>query len=122
MDSVRSICPFCCLGCNLKLIIDKGAIVGIEYLSEGPNEGALCTRGNTSYEIVQHPDRLAVPLIRNDSGFKEVSWSDALKFLSERLLKIKSEHGPRSIGIVASARTSNEDCYVTQKFAHKNSE
>ncbi|MEM1901223.1 MAG: molybdopterin-dependent oxidoreductase, partial [Candidatus Nezhaarchaeales archaeon] len=44
-------------------------------------------------------------------------WSDALKFLSERLLKIKSEHGPRSIGIVASARTSNEDCYVTQKFA-----
>lgn len=117
MDSVRSICPFCCLGCNLKLIIDKGAIVGIEYLSEGPNEGALCTRGNTSYEIVQHPDRLAVPLIRNDSGFKEVSWSDALKFLSERLLKIKSEHGPRSIGIVASARTSNEDCYVTQKFA-----
>ncbi|MEM1790107.1 MAG: molybdopterin-dependent oxidoreductase [Candidatus Nezhaarchaeales archaeon] len=114
---MRSICPFCCLGCNLKLIIDKGAIVGIEYLSEGPNEGALCTRGNTSYEIVQHPDRLAVPLIRNDSGFKEVSWSDALKFLSERLLKIKSEHGPRSIGIVASARTSNEDCYVTQKFA-----
>ncbi|MEM2213657.1 MAG: molybdopterin-dependent oxidoreductase [Candidatus Nezhaarchaeales archaeon] len=114
---MRSICPFCCLGCNLQLIVDKGAIVGIEYLSEGPNEGALCTRGNTSYEIAQHPDRLATPLIRSDGGFKEVSWSDALKFLSEKLLKIKSEHGPRSIGVIASARTSNEDCYVTQKFA-----
>lgn len=117
MDKVRSICPFCCLGCNLQLLVDKGTVVGIEYFKEGPNEGALCTRGNTSYEIIQHPDRLVVPLIKSGEGFKEVSWDEALKYLSEKLLEIKSRYGPRSIGVIASARVSNEDCYVTQKFA-----
>lgn len=117
LDKIRSVCPFCSLGCNLQLLVDKETIIGIEYLKEGPNEGALCTRGNTSYEVAQHPNRLATPLIRSNEGFREATWSEALKFLSERLLEIKSKYGPKSIGVVASARMSNEDCYMTQKFA-----
>lgn len=117
MSRVKSICPFCSLGCNFQLLVDEGTITGIEYLKEAPNEGALCTRGNTSYEIAQHPSRLTTPLIRDDKGFREASWSNVLKLLSEKLLEIKSKYGSKSIGVIASARTSNEDCYVTQKFA-----
>ncbi|MCS7139448.1 MAG: molybdopterin-dependent oxidoreductase [Candidatus Nezhaarchaeota archaeon] len=117
MKKVRSICPFCCLGCGLELLVDDGRIVGVEYLPDHPNEGSLCSRGNTSYEIIQHPERLATPLVREGDEFKSTSWDYALKFLSNKLIEIRSKHGPHSIGVIASARMSNEDCYVTQKFA-----
>ena len=86
-------------------------------MSEHPNEGALCSRGNTSYEVAQHPERLAVPLIREGEGFREASWDEALKFLADKLKEIKSKYGAKSIGVIASTRMSNEDCYVAQKFA-----
>ena len=117
MDKTQSICPFCCLGCGLELLVSEGIVTGIEYLSKHPNEGALCSRGNTSYEIAQHPERLATPLIKEGEEFRSVSWDEALKFLANKLMEIKSKYGPKSIGVIASARTSNEDCYVTQKFA-----
>lgn len=119
MDKVRTVCPFCCLGCGLQLLVDEGKVVGVEYLKEAPNEGALCSRGNTCFELVQHPDRIATPLIRAGEAFREASWDEVLRLLSQKLLEMRSKYGSRSIGVVASARMSNEDCYLTQKFARE---
>jgi len=62
---------------------------------------------------------VAIPLIKVGETFREASWDEALRLLSQRLLEIKSRYGPRSIGVIASARASNEDCYLTQKFARE---
>ena len=119
MDKTTSICPFCSLGCGLNLLVSDGVVTGIEYLGEHPNEGALCSRGNTCYEVAQHPDRIPNPLIKEGEGFRDATWDEALKLIASKLSEIKSKYGAKSIGVIASAKTSNEDCYVLQKFARK---
>jgi formate dehydrogenase major subunit len=57
------------------------------------------------------------PMIRDRSGWRRVSWSEGRAFVAERLQKLARQHGPDSIGILGSARATNEDNYVTQKFA-----
>lgn len=97
-------------------------------------------KGWNCYEFVQHPDRLKKPLIRiapkdiSDFGFrisnlnsairnsqsaifKEVSWDEALNYIAKKLTKIKNTSGPDSIGILSSAKCTNEENYLMMKFA-----
>jgi predicted molibdopterin-dependent oxidoreductase YjgC len=66
---------------------------------------------------VQHPDRLKSPLIRRNGGLEEASWDEALAFVAERLSAIRDESGPDSLGFFTSAKCTNEENYLFQKFA-----
>jgi len=115
-----SICPFCGLGCGFYLATVNGEVTGVDYAMDHPfNEGALCSKGNTSFEVIQRHDRLFEPMMRVENDFKAVSWEDALATIASRLKEIKEEHGAQSIGIFASAKATNEENYLVQKFARK---
>ena len=116
---VRTVCPYCGTGCNLITRTKNGSILEVTAAEGPPNYGDLCVKGRFGYTFYRHPERLKKPLLRRhrDEAFREVSWDEALDFVAERLKEIKAKYGPQAIGVLCSARTTNEDTYVAQKFA-----
>src|SRR5208283_586346 len=111
---VPSTCPYCGNGCGVNLVVKDGRFVGISPWHRNPvNEGKVCIRGNKSYEFVNNPDRLVAPLIRKGDKFEEASWEDAYKEIANAFKAVKGD----AIGVVASARNSNEDSFVLKNFA-----
>ena len=116
--NIQTICPFCGCGCGLNLEVVDSEIIGVLPVSEHPvGQGSLCIKGWNAHSFVQHADRLDAPLIRKDGEFHKATWDEALRWTSEKLGNIKAEHGPDSIGILASAKCTNEENYLLQKFA-----
>jgi predicted molibdopterin-dependent oxidoreductase YjgC len=90
-------------------------VTGVEDVA--PNYGSLCVKGRFGYDFINHPDRLKTPLIKENGKFKEASWDEALNLVAEKLIGIKKDSGPDAIGVLCSARITNEENYVAQKFA-----
>jgi len=116
---VPSVCPFCGVGCGILLDVEKGKIVQTLPRKDGPsNQGLICIKGTNAHKIVHSKDRLTHPLKRTKNGeFKKISWKEALNIVAKELKRIKKVYGPNSIGIIGSTKTTNEECYLTQKFA-----
>ena len=116
--NVRTTCPYCGVGCNLYLTVTDEKITGVIPAKEGStNDGALCIKGWHVYEFVQHVDRLKMPMIRREGKLQSTSWEDALGHASDALISLKKDYGPESIAFVGSARCTNEETYLFQKFA-----
>jgi formate dehydrogenase alpha subunit len=81
-----------------------------------PNNGNLCVKGRFGMDFVTNEKRLKVPLIKRNGQFKEATWPQAIDFVAERLSKIKTQYGPDSIGGLSSAKCTNEENYIFQKF------
>jgi len=117
-ERVLTVCPYCGTGCGLYLVVEDGRITGVEPDSLHPvNEGELCIKGYFGYQYIEDDRRLRSPLIKKDGKFTPVSWDEALNFAAARLAKIKQESGPDAFALFASARATNEENYVAQKFA-----
>jgi predicted molibdopterin-dependent oxidoreductase YjgC len=116
--NVQTICPFCGCGCGLNLEVIDGEIVGVLPVNDHPvGRGSLCIKGWNAHSFVGHPDRLKTPLIREGDDFREASWDEALNLVAKKLKSIKSKHGPDAIGVLTSAKCTNEENYLLQKFA-----
>jgi len=113
---VVTTCPYCGVGCQLELWIKDNKIVKIRGADEIPNQGRTCVKGRFGLDFVSSPDRLTKPLIKKDGKFVEASWDKALDYVARRLKEIKEKYGPDAIGGLASAKCTNEENYVFQKF------
>jgi formate dehydrogenase alpha subunit len=127
---VETICPYCGVGCSIYLGVRDNKIVSVRGDPQGPaNKGILCVKGRWGYDFINHPERLATPLIRipgvprgaGQDGkvteiFREASWDEALELTAKRLLALKQNYGADSIAALSSAKCTNEDNYVMQKF------
>jgi len=89
-------------------------VTGIEDI--GPNYGSLCVKGRFGFDFVNDPHLLKTPLIRKDGELKEATWVEALDLVAEKLSRIKEDAGPDAIGTLSSARITNEENYLAQKF------
>ncbi len=139
IKEVDTICPYCGCGCSLTLNISRNEIIRVTSKENTLNEGWLCPKGTFGYHFVNNPDRLTKPLIRiapkdisdfrfrisdlnsaihnsQSAIFKEVSWDEVLNFIANKLSKIKEQYGPDSISGLSSARCTNEENYLFQKF------
>lgn len=117
-EKILTVCPYCGTGCGLYLVVEENHITGIEPDSLHPvNEGELCVKGYFGYQYVSDAHRLTSPLIKKDGKLTPVSWDEALNFVAGRLVKVKQESGPDAFALFASARATNEENYVAQKFA-----
>jgi len=118
MTKVTTTCPYCGVGCIFDLNVKDDHIVNVTSNPDAPVNGmALCVKGRFGWDFVHHPDRLTRPLIRQGDDFVEASWDEALDLIASRLGKIKEESGPDSIAFLASAKCTNEENHVIQKFA-----
>ena len=112
---VTTICPYCGVGCQLELEISKGKITQAVPDPDGPaNRGQACVKGRFGIaEFVHHGDRLTHPLVRRNGALVEVGWDEALDLVSKTLAKYSGEQ----VAVISSAKCTNEDNYVAQKFA-----
>jgi predicted molibdopterin-dependent oxidoreductase YjgC len=81
------------------------------------NEGRLCIKGWNLHEHVMSDKRLKSPMIRKDGELQESTWDEAIKTSADKFKKIINEHGPDSVAVLASAKITNEENYLAQKFA-----
>lgn len=118
-EKVVTTCTYCGVGCQLELNVKDGKVIKVTSDEDipGPNRGSLCVKGRFGYDFIHHPDRLTTPLIKENNEFREASWDEALDLVAKRLGDIKSNSGSDAIALLTSARCSNEDNYVMNKFA-----
>ena len=113
--SVGTTCPYCGVGCGIKLQVSGQGHIQ-EVLDDPENlssMGMLCVKGRFGYTYVHHPDRLTTPLIKENGQFRPAGWDEALDLIADRLLQYRDG----SFGTLCSAKATNEDGYVQQKFA-----
>ena len=114
---VRTVCTYCGVGCNLEVAVVNGKVKSIQAPYDAAvNQGHTCLKGRFAFSFYNHPDRLRTPLIRKNGVLEPASWEETYDYLAERLSEIKAKHGPDSIAGISSARCTNEENYLMQKF------
>ena len=114
---VRTTCSYCGVGCQIYLHLRDHKIIRVTGVEDkGPNYGSLCVKGRFGYDFVHHPDRLQKPMIKENGTFKEASWDEALDLVAAKFTQIKDESGADNIMVLSSARITNEENYLAQKF------
>ena len=114
---VDTVCPYCGTGCNVTAHVKGTEIIRVTSKPWTPNEGWLCVKGRFGYRFVNSPERLTKPLIRRTSGeFEETTWTAALEYVATWLRQVREKHGADAIGGLSSARCTNEENYLFQKF------
>ena len=128
---VQSVCSYCGVGCQIVLEVKDNRIVKVESAWDGPaNHGWTCVKGRFGYDYVRHPDRLTRPQVRKylidgtprEPGrgeWVEVDWDTALEITARKLREARDRFGPDSLGILTSAKCTNEENYLMNKFARQ---
>lgn len=115
---VPSVCSYCGTGCGVLFLVINGKLGRTMPLKTHPvNEGKLCIKGWQLHEYINSPMRLKSPLIKMNGRFRQATWDKAIHFASERLKEIVKKSGPDSVGVLLSAKMTNEENYLAQKFA-----
>jgi formate dehydrogenase major subunit len=82
----RTTCPYCGTGCEMSVGTKQDQIVSIKPLLEAPvSRGHLCVKGRYAFDFVSAVDRITQPMIRNNHGWLQVTWDDAISFTAKRL-------------------------------------
>lgn len=114
LREVKTVCPYCSVGCGLYLGIRGSAVVNVRGDWDSPvNRGNLCVRGRFGWSFVHSPDRLTSPLIKKNGEFVTASWDEALELVAHRLAEYQGDQ----FALVASTKCTNEENYIMQKFA-----
>jgi formate dehydrogenase major subunit len=114
---VRTICTYCGVGCNLEVAVVNGKVKSIQAPYDAEvNQGHTCLKGRFAFSFYNHPERLTSPMIRRNGVLEPVSWEEAYGYIADKLNDIKATYGPDAIGGISSARCTNEENYLMQKF------
>lgn len=117
-DWTKTTCPYCGTGCEMEAGVREGRLVQIRPALDAPvNKGHLCVKGRYAFDFVYAGDRITEPMIRENGNWKPVSWEEAIRFTADKLQAIVARHGADSAGMLGSARATNEENYLAQKFA-----
>lgn len=130
---ITTTCSFCGVGCQFDLQVKNNRVLGVESNPNAPVNGmALCVKGRYGYDYIHHPDRLQKPRVRRyllEGGKKDVGgpgwdwletdWDTALNIVAQKLHHTRDTHGPDTVGILTSAKCTNEENYLMNKLARQ---
>jgi predicted molibdopterin-dependent oxidoreductase YjgC len=117
LSKVRSTCPYCGVGCQLDYWAkDNQLVKATSYWGVPPNYGSSCVKGRFGFDYVNHPDRLTQPLIKKDGHFVPATWDEALDLVADKLVETKKKYGGDAVAVLTSAKCTNEENYLLQKF------
>jgi len=145
LDRIKTICGYCGVGCQIEYALNNGKIIYAQAKPDAPVNGEfLCTKGRFGWDYADNPERLTSPMLRKDvayqlgltdeswelsevsplkvrkpkvgDSFVPVEWDTALDYIADKLSDTVTQHGPDSVMGLASARCTNEDNYIFQKF------
>ena len=115
---VPSVCSYCGTGCGVLFEVINNKIVRTLPMKTHPvNEGRLCIKGWNLHEHANSILRVKQPLVKTFGRFMKTDWDEAIRLIADRFREIIDKHGPDSIGVLVSAKVTNEENYLAQKFA-----
>jgi assimilatory nitrate reductase catalytic subunit len=112
-------CPYCSLQCGITLTPRPDGTVALTGREDFPvNRGGLCMKGTTAAELLDHPERLTTPLVRDarDAPFRPASWDDALDRVAGAIRRTQAVHGRDAVGAFGGGGLTNEKAYQFGKF------
>jgi formate dehydrogenase alpha subunit len=116
--TTHTTCPYCGCGCGILLEVLNGSLIGSLPVKSHPvSQGSLCLKGWNSHEFVVSEQRLKQPLLRKNGRLAPVSWDEALTAAAQGLKGIVDRHGPDAVQVLASAKVTNEENFLLNKFA-----
>lgn len=120
MEIHRTLCRMCDDRCGIVVSVEDGRVVDIAGdRDHGYNHGRLCIKARAAVEMVNHPDRLRVPLRREGSDWVEIGLDEALDDIAQRIASIRREHGPQSLGVwKGEAIGFAQQEALARRFAH----
>ncbi len=114
---VPSVCSYCGTGCGILFEVIDGALVSTLPLKTHPvNQGKLCIKGWNLHEHINSYMRLKTPLVRENGKLRKTDWDEAIGKTAEAFSRTVARHGPDSVGVLVSAKITNEENYLAQKF------
>ena len=131
---VSTTCGYCGVGCGFHLNVKNNRIIRVSSNPSAPVNGMqLCVKGRYGYDYVHHPERLTKPRVRRyllNGGAKieatgaaldwvDVDWGTALRLVAAKIVSVRRESGPDAVGVLASAKCTNEENYLMQKLARQ---
>jgi predicted molibdopterin-dependent oxidoreductase YjgC len=117
-EKVRTTCSYCGVGCQMYLHIKDNRVVKVSGVEgEVPNNGSLCVKGRFGFDFIASDERLTDPLIKEDGHFRKATWEEAIALVADKFKEIRDTHGGDSMGVLTSARVTNEENYIAHKFA-----
>jgi formate dehydrogenase major subunit len=139
-EEVKSVCPFCGVGCQVSLKVKDGKVKYVDGINGPANDGRLCVKGRFGFDYIHHPHRLTKPLIRREDApakglnvdpenwqefFREATWDEALDRAANGMKELQAKHDGTAVAGFGSAKCSNEEAYLFQKlirqgFGHNN--
>jgi len=118
MEKIHTTCVYCGCGCGLFLHVEEGRIVGSSPSPGHPmSRGSLCIKGWLAGDFVGHAERLTHPLLRRGDRAVKATWDEALGLAAKKLKSIQRRFGPQSLGVLTSAKGTNEENYLLMKLA-----
>ena len=116
-QQVRTTCSYCGVGCQMYLHVRDNRVVKVSGVEdEVPNLGSLCVKGRFGFDFIASDQRLTDPLIKENGEFRKATWEEAIDLVAGKLKGIRDTHGGDSIGVLTSARITNEENYIAHKF------
>ncbi len=130
--SVDTVCPYCGVGCQIKLNIKDDKILSVDGRPGPSNQSRLCVKGRFGFDYISHPHRLTKPMIRREDApksgdiridpanpwthFREATWDEALDRAAAGLRKVLERDGGPGLAGFGSAKGTNEEAYLFQKL------
>ena len=131
-SSIDTVCPYCGVGCQTTVHVANDKVLYVDGRDGEANNNRLCVKGRFGFDYIHHADRLTKPLIRRegvakdgamqlargdiDKVFREATWEEALSFAAGGLKTVADRDGGKAIAGFGSAKGSNEEAYLFQKF------
>ncbi len=113
LESVKTVCPYCGVGCGLELFVKDNKVVKVKGdITNSVNRGQTCVKGHFGIDFLDSPERLKAPLVKKNGEFVETSWEEALELVATKLKEVQ----PTEVAGLASARATNEENYLFQKL------
>jgi predicted molibdopterin-dependent oxidoreductase YjgC len=113
---VRTTCSYCGVGCQMDLHVKDNTVVKVSGADLPPNNGSLCVKGRFGFHFINSDQRLTTPMIKENGKHRPASWDEALDLVAGKFKQIRDTHGGDAIGVLTSARITNEENYIAQKF------
>ncbi|MEV0715060.1 molybdopterin oxidoreductase family protein [Asanoa sp. NPDC050611] len=117
MPAADTHCPYCALQCGMTLRATTAG-VGVEGRDFPTNRGGLCQKGWTSADLLQHPERLTSPLVRDGGGvLRPATWPAALDRIVAGIRRVQARHGRDAVAVFGGGGLTNEKAYALGRFA-----
>jgi len=115
----RTYCPYCGVGCGLRVKSQNGQVVKVRGDSDHPSSrGDLCLKPIHLPGALNTNDRLLYPQMRRGrhNSLERVSWDRSIQHVADSFQRIISEHGPQAIAFYGSGQFTTEDYYLSNKL------